>query len=361
LTYAELGTLYPRAGGPYHFLKEAYGPFWAFLFGWTAFLVIMSGGLATMAVGFGEYLGSFLPFFSTTHSLWSVPVGGWTWTENVVTGLKIASLIGLAVVGLAVPARVAPEWSAALPGPGLLSALGVGLIGILWSYDGWYGVTYLGGEIERPERDLPLGLVGGTLAVTLLYAVMNLVYVRAIPVAEMAGTPRIAEAAAAALVGPVGARLVSLVVLVSIFGCISSTILYSTRTYLPMAQDGVFFRSLAAIHPRHRTPAACILAQGLWTVVLTFSGSYEQLYTYVVFAVFLFHAATGVAVVVLRRRRPQVPRPYRVWGYPLVPAVFVLVSLAFVVNTLREKPGESAWGLGLITLGVPAYAWWRRR
>jgi APA family basic amino acid/polyamine antiporter len=390
LTYAELGTLYPRAGGPYHFLKAAYGRFAAFLFGWAAFLVIMSGGIATLAVGFGEYLGSFIPFFSTDHRLWSLEVAGRTWsvsggqlagalvvvlltgvncaglrqgaaTQNVVTGLKIASLAGLAVVSLAVDGRVAPDLAAAPPGPGLAAALGVGLIGVFWSYDGWYGVTYLGGEIKRPDRDLPLGLITGTLVVTVLYAVMNLVYLRAIPVEEMGATPRIAEASAAALLGPAAGRLVSLAVLVSIFGCISSTILYSTRTYLPMAQDGVFFRSLAEVHPVYRTPVASILAQGAWTVVLTLSGTFEQLYTYVVFAVFLFHAATAAAVFVLRRTRADAPRPYRVWGYPVVPAAFILVCLAFVLNTLREKPEESAWGLGLIALGIPAYGWWRRR
>jgi APA family basic amino acid/polyamine antiporter len=177
----------------------------------------------------------------------------------------------------------------------------------------------------------------------------------------MPAHPRIAEAAASVLFGAFAAKLVSVAVMVSAFGCIGSTILYSTRTYLPMARDGVFFKSLAEVHPKWRTPVACILAQGAWTVVLTVSGTYEALYTYVVVILFLFHAAIGVAVFVLRRRRPEWPRPYRVAGYPMVPALFVLTSLAFVMNSLVERPVESLFGFGILLLGVPAYFYWRRR
>jgi APA family basic amino acid/polyamine antiporter len=183
------------------------------------------------------------------------------------------------------------------------------MIAVLWSFDGWYGATNLAGEMRRPGRDLPLGLILGTVIVTVLYSLMNLVYVRALTVPEMAATSRIGETAAVALFGTIGGRLINVAVLVSTFGCISSTILYAARIYLPMAQDGVFLPALARIHPRYQTPAACIVAQGLWSIVLTFSGSYEQLYTYVVFAVVFFHVLTGAAVFVLRRSRPQAERP----------------------------------------------------
>jgi APA family basic amino acid/polyamine antiporter len=186
------------------------------------------------------------------------------------------------------------------------------------------------------------------------------VYVRALSVEQMAASARIGEATATVLFGSWGARLITAAVLVSTFGCISSTILYAARIYLPMAEDRVFFPALARIHTRYRTPSACLLAQGTWASLLTFSGTYEQLYTCVIFAAVLFHAATGAAVFVLRRTRPGAPRPYRVWGYPLVPAVFILASLALVGNTLVEKPIESALGLGIVALGLPAYAWWRR-
>jgi APA family basic amino acid/polyamine antiporter len=166
--------------------------------------------------------------------------------------------------------------------------------------------------------------------------------------------------AALVLFGPLGARVISAAVLVSTFGCISSTILYAARIYLPMAQDGLFLPSLARIHPRYQTPAACILAQGVWSVLLTFSGSYEQLYTYVTFAVVLFHVLTGAAVFVMRKKRPDAERPYRAWGYPLVPAIFVLSSAALTLNTLAAKPKESGIGLGILALGIPAYVYWRR-
>jgi len=234
------------------------------------------------------------------------------------------------------------------------------MIAVLWSFDGWYGATTLAGEMRDPERDLPRGLLYGTLVITLLYLLVNLAYLRALPISEMAASSRIGEDAAGALFGPAGARVVAAAVLLSILGCLAATVLYPPRIYLAMAQDGVFFRSLARIHPSHHTPGACIAAQGLWSVLLTFSGSFEQLYTYVVFAMFCFHAATGTAVFVLRRTRPEQARPYRVWGYPWVPILFIATALAFVLNTLVERPVESGLGLGLVALGLPAYWWWRR-
>ncbi len=389
LTYAELGTMMPRAGGPYHFLKEAYGPLFGFLKGWVDFLVVMSGGLAAIAVGFGEYLGSFIPFFSTQSVLLQADIFGFAWKvtgsalggvlaigfftitniaglkesavlQNVLTVLKIGAMLALAVLGLFVAPVTTPDFvNASLP-PSLLSALGVAMIGVLWTFDGWYAVTYLGGEVKDPSRNLPRGMTAGVGIVTLIYVLLNLVYLRAIPVSEMPAHPRIAEAAAVALFGAFAARLVSAAVMVSAFGCIGATILYSTRTYLPMARDGVFFKALAEVHPKWRTPVACILAQGAWTVLLTISGTYEALYTYVVVILFLFHAAAGIAVFVLRVKKPEWPRPYRVTGYPLVPLVFVLTSLAFVVNSLIERPTESLFGFGILLLGLPAYAYWKR-
>lgn len=398
LTFAELGVLYPRAGGIYQYLKEAYGPVWGFLYGWTAFLVIMSGGIAALGVAFGEYLGSFIPFFSTRHLLLAVPIGGWTWrlsggqvaallaillltainhfglregagVQNAFTVLKIGSIAAFGVLGLLVHAPVRGALTAPLPAalhpataPGaLITAFGVAMIAVLWTYDGWYALTCSAGEIRDPGRNLPRGLIYGTAAVTGLYLLLNLAYVRALPVAAMARSDRVGEAAAAVLFGPTAARLVSLAVLISTFGCLSATILYSSRIYQPMAADGVFFPALATIHPRYRTPTASLWAQTLWTVILTVSGTYEQLYTYVVFASVLFHAAAATAVFVLRRRRPRVAVPYRTWGYPVVPALFILACLLLVGNTLVQRRGESLWGLGLVALGLPAYAVFSRR
>ncbi len=390
LTYAELGAMFPRAGGMYVFLKEAYGPLPGFLYGWTAFTVIMSGGIAAIAVGFGEYLGSFLPFFSTGNQLLAVPLGSWTWSvsggqlaaalaivfltavnylglkegawlQNLLTLVKIASLLLIAGIGFLVPARAVSPFFAPVPGGGLLAAFAVGMIAALWTYDGWYGLTFSAGEMKNPSRGLPLGLIGGTIAVIALYLLINLAYFRALTPEEMAATSRIGETAAQSLFGSLGARLLAAAVLVSTFGCLSSTILYSSRTYLPMAEDGLFFRSLAEIHPRHRTPGKSLWWQTAWALVLTLSGTYSQLYTYVVFAAVLFHVATGAAVFVLRAKRPEVSRPYRVWGYPLVPAAFIVASLVLVGSTLFERPVESLLGLLCVALGFPVYLFWRRR
>jgi APA family basic amino acid/polyamine antiporter len=391
LTYAELGALFPRAGGQYEFLKEAYGRFYGFMFGWAAFLVIMSGGLATIAVGFGEYLGAFLPFFSTSHTLVTFSLGGYSRSvnggqlagaiaiafltvvnyvglrsgaglQNVVTVAKLGSLIGLAVLGFVVKPLASPAFFAPLPaGGGILASFGIAMIGIVWAYDGFYGMTNLAGEMRNPERDLPRGLILGTITITALYLMLNLVYLRARPLDALAQSSRVAEAATAALFGPIGARLLTAAVLVSGFGCLSATTLYAARIYLPMAQDKVFFPALARIHPRYRVPTASIVAQGVWSIILVFSGSYEQLYTFVVFALFLFHTLTGAAVVVLRRTRPDAPRPFKVPGYPVVPVLFVVVCFVLLVNTLITQPVESFFGCLILALGVPAYLWWRRQ
>jgi APA family basic amino acid/polyamine antiporter len=392
LTYGELGAMYPRAGGLYHYVREAYGPLCGFLYGWTAFLVIMSGGIAALGVAFGEYLGSFLPFFSTGNVLLSLPVGSWTWTlsggqvaavlaiviltavnhlglkegawvQNTLTVLKIGSIVVFVALGLFVPAKVVPDLYGpvgTVPG-GLLTAFGVAMIAALWTYDGWYGLTCSAGELRDPGRSLPRGLIFGTAAVMVFYLLLNLVYARALSVPAMAESPRIAETAAAVLFGAGAARLISAAVLISTFGCLSATILYTSRIYLPMAEDGLFFKSLARVDPKYRTPVACLWAQTAWSVVLTVSGSYSQLYTYVIFASVVFHAMTAAAVFILRIRQPDRPRPYRAWGYPVVPALFILACLLLIGNTLMESPVESLWGLGIVALGLPAYVLFRRR
>jgi APA family basic amino acid/polyamine antiporter len=388
LTYAEMGAMFPRAGGMYHFLKEAYGPLAGFLFGWGSFLVIMSGGIAALAAGFGEYLGGFVPFFSTRHVFASVPVGAWTWKltgggvagvlaiafltavnfvgvkqgawlQNIVTVLKIGSLAALAGVGLFVAAPVRPDLTAALPA-GVLAPFGIAMISVLWAYDGWYCFALSAGEVRDPGRNIPRGLIAGTVALIAIYGLINFVYLRALPIPVLSQTARVGEAAAQALLGAGAARLVSAAILVSIFGCLSANILTCSRIYQPMAQDGLFFKSLARINPRHHVPTASLAAQGTWASVLVLSGTFEQLYTYVVFIEVVFYAATGAALYVLRRCQPATPRPYRTWGYPWVPALFILSSLALMANTLKERPLESLIGLGLLVLGLPAFAAWRR-
>ena len=396
LTYAELGAMFPRAGGQYQYLKEAYGPFWGFLFGWTCFLVIMSGGAAAIAVGFGEYLGGFFPWFSTQHVLLEVPLGGWKWTlsggavaaalaifvltainhvglragaavQNGLTVLKLGAMLALVGFGLAAPtpAPAAAATATAQPslpaGGALFVAFGVAMIASLWTYDGWYGVTCSAGELRDPARTLPRGLIAGTLIVMALYLLLNVVYLRTLSPAALAGQPRVAEAVAGALFGPAAARWMAAAVLVSTFGCLSATLLYSSRIYQPMAEDGLFFRSLARVDPRFHVPVVSLWAQSAWAVLLALSGTYQQLYTYVIFALVLFHLLTSAAVIVLRRKRPELPRPYRTWGYPVVPLLFIGACLLLIGNTLVEKPVESVLGTVLVLLGVPAYLIFRFR
>jgi APA family basic amino acid/polyamine antiporter len=392
LTYGELGALFPRAGGIYHYLKEAYGPLIGFLYGWAGFLVIMSGGNAAIAVGFGTYVGAFVPFFGVQNVLVSLPVGAWTWTlngaqvmaaaavlaltainarglaagagaQNGLTWIKGAAIGFLVLAGFLLPARVDPEWTAPFPGGvgSLLVLLGVACVSALWTYDGWYGATFSAGEMRDPGRSLPRGLFYGTVLVTLVYLAINVVYARALSPAEMAASSRIGEDAAAALAGGFASKWVAAAILLSTFGCLASTILYSSRLYAPMAADGVFFRYVARIDPVRRVPVRSLWIQAIWTVLLTVSGTYEQLYTYVVFAALLFHVATAGAVFVLRRRLPHAERPYRVWGYPWTPIAFIAASLLLIGNTLVASPVESLAGLALVCTGLPAYYLWRRR
>jgi APA family basic amino acid/polyamine antiporter len=395
LTFAELGSMYPRAGGIYHFLKEAYGPLPGFLYGWACFLVIMSGGFAAIAIGFGEYLGAFWPFASTANVLASATIFGWTWTlsgvqvvavgailfltainhvglkqgaalQNLLTVIKIGAIVGVGLFGLVVAAKSSIGLSAPLPprealeGGGLLAAFGVAMIAAIWAYDGWYGATFSAGEMRDPGRTLPMGLIGGTAIVVGLYLLINVVYLRALPVAQMGGESRIGEAAVAALFGAGAGKALAAAVVLSTFGCLAATILYSSRIYHPMAADGLFFRPLAKIDPVRRVPLRSLWSQSLWAVLLTLSGTYSQLYTFSVFAGLLFHLAAGAAVLVMRRREPAAARPYRVWGYPVVPMLFLAAMTLLIVNTVVERPVESLVGLGLVATGLPAYLVLRR-
>jgi APA family basic amino acid/polyamine antiporter len=235
------------------------------------------------------------------------------------------------------------------------------MVAVLWTYDGWYVLTFSAGEMRRPERNLPLGLVGGVAVVTVLYLAINWVYVRALDPAQLGQASRVGEAATVALLGPGAARAVAVVILLSMFGCLAANVLCCARIYLPMAQDGVFFRALARVDPRRHTPSTSLLAQGALAAVLALSGTYAELFTTVVFAGVLFHAATAGAVFVLRRRLPDAPRPYRTWGHPWVTGAFVLGCLGLALVSLVQAPVRSLLGLGLIASGLPAYIWWSRR
>lgn len=381
LTYAEMGAMFPRSGGVYVFLKEAYGPLTAFLYGWAALFVVISGGIAAVAVGFAAYLSHFLPVLTSVTilgvsgnqvvaALVILALGAINYTGvrsgnlvNVVTtAAKVGALAALPVMAV-IAARVHPVFLPVVP-PGLArpeASFGVAMIAVLWTYEAWYFVTYAAGEIKDPQRNIPRALLGGLLILMSIYVAVNIAYLYALTIEEMKGTTRIAERAATVLVGPAGATFIALTVVVSTFGNNAAAILAGSRLLFAMASDGVFLPAASRVHSRYRTPHVAIVALTIWAALLALSGTYEQLFTYVMFASILFSVATGVALFRLRRTMPNRHRPYRTWGYPFVPLVFILGSAAFVINTLLERPVESLAGLGLLALGLPAYWYWGKR
>jgi basic amino acid/polyamine antiporter, APA family len=380
LTYAEMGAMFPRSGGVYVFLREAYGPLFAFLYGWAALFVVLSGGTAAVGVGFATYLSYFLPALTsislagiagtqmvaalmivTLGAINYVGVRNGNMVNVVTTTAKVAALAALPVMALAA-ARVDPTYVPIVP-PGLArpaAGFGVAMIAVLWTYEAWYFVTYASGEIKDPHRNIPRALIVGILLLTTIYVLVNVAYLHALTIDEMKGVSRIAEKAATVLIGPAGASFIALAVVVSTFGNNCAGLLAGSRLLFAMASDGVFFPAARRVHPRYRTPHVAIAALTIWSTLLALSGTYEQLFTYVMFASILFSVAAGAALFRLRQTMPDRPRPYRTWGYPVVPALFILGSLAFVLNTLIERPTESLLGLGLLALGLPAYWYWTR-
>jgi APA family basic amino acid/polyamine antiporter len=391
LTYAEMGSMFPRSGGLYVFLSEAYGPVWGFLFGWACLLVILTGSVATVAVGFAAYFSYFFPALGTERVLvtYAMPWGPWSisagqlvaaasivvitatnyvgvktgnLTNSVLTGAKVAGLLAIPILAL-VYMRADPVFTPVVPPDVVrpLASFGVIMIAVMWTYEGWYYVAFAAGEIKNAARNVPRALIIGTAALTAIYVIVNLAYFLSLSVSEMAGELRVAEKVVSTLVGPIGASLVAGTVVISTFGCNVAGIIASSRTCFAMAVDRRFFPAAGRVHPTFRTPHVALLMTSAWSAFLTLTGGYEALFTYVTFASVLFGTLGGAAVFVLRVRRPEAPRPYRALGYPVIPALYVLGSFALVWNTLMERPTESIAGLGIVALGLPFYVYWSRR
>jgi len=393
LSFAELGAMYPEAGGQYVYIREAYGHGAAFLFGWAFFGFIMCGGLAALAVAFAEFLGHFVPALSTAKVLFRAGgPGGLSYSlsagqlvaaaaillltlvnsfgirsgatvQNVLTVIRLGTVAALVGLGVLVGAKAGASNFHPLfpPGPAfpaVLKPLGLALVAVFWTYDGWYSVNCTAEEIRDPGRTIPRGLTIGVLAVTGIYVLVNLVYLLALPLAELQGVVRVGERAASALFGGGGAGFFSALVMVSVFGCLNANLLFGPRVFYAMGRDGSFFRAMGRLGPRTRVPNAALWGQAAWSSVLCLSGTYESLYEYMVFALLVFFAATGLAVLVLRRRAPQTARPYRTWGYPLVPLVFVVMCLAVFLSMIVAEPLKSLAGLALLLAGIPVYAIW---
>jgi len=371
LSLAELGAATPEAGGIYVYLRQAYGRLPAFLYSWSALAVIESGSVATLAVAFGIYAASLFPLGVAAQKLLAAGV------IVVLTGINIlgvrqgaavqtiftaAKLLGLAIiVGYALFAPgVAPLASSfPLPTPHTTaSSFGVALIGVLWAYQGWQVLSYASGEVKDPGRVLPRSYFFGTLLVVVVYLSANLAYLSVLPLRALAEHQRVAAKAMEVLAGRRGAAFVSALILCSIFGALNGTILGGARVCYAMARDGLFFSAVARVHTRFKTPALALVIQGAWSILLALSGSYEQLFTYVIFTVWIFYGAAVFGLIVLRRREPGLARPYRVWGYPVLPGAFAVAAFAIVVNTLVTTPREAGIGLGLVLVGVPIYFIW---
>jgi APA family basic amino acid/polyamine antiporter len=392
--FAELGSMFPDSGGQYIYLREAYGDLVAFLYGWMLFAVANGGTIAALSVASAAYMGNIVPAISQQHVIFTavgiaftrthavglvliailtvVNVFGLRWgalLNNISTWTKFTAMAGFVVLGLAIGKGHWSNFTAHAPGglsmglsPGqLISALGVGLIAVFWAYDGWVYITWVAGEVKEPRRNVPLAMVFGVLAVGAIYLAMNMTYVYALPLSEVAKHETIAHATAATLFSPDAAIWLSAMIAISCFSAAAAGTLCGSRVYLAMAQDGVFFKRMAVIHPKWRTPAFSLIGQGIWAAVLTMSGRYDQLYTYVIFGMVLSYTLTVIGLFILRWKRPDAPRPYRCTGYPWLPGFYVLVGVAWTLNTIVTRPTQAFWGATIVLIGVPGYLYWKRK
>jgi len=392
--FAELGAMYPNSGGQYVYLREAYGEFWAFLFGWMVFTVNYTGTIAALCVGFASYSEAIVPFGAKLPVL---HVGSWaltrahlvalaaiavlTWVnvvglrraavlQNIATWMKFAAIAVFVVLGVAIGKGSWSHLLAWAPNAGAAPSLGSGwelagdfgiaLIAVLWAFDGWAYICCAAGEVKDPQRNLPRSLLLGVVLVGVVYLAMNVVYLYALPMGQVQQVETIGNTAAQALFFPSAGRWMSVLIAVSCFGAACACILAGARVVYAMGVDGVFFRSMGRVHPRYRTPAVALVGQGIWSGVLALSGRYDQLYTYVMFIGVLFYVLTVVALFVLRRKHPERERPYRCTGYPWLPGLYVVISLLWAGIVLVQRRYESLAGIVIVLLGVPGYLYWRR-
>jgi basic amino acid/polyamine antiporter, APA family len=394
--FAELGSMFPDSGGQYIYMREAFGDLAAFLYGWMLFAVANGGSIAALSVASAAYLGGIIPAISQNHVVFSqagvvvtrahvvavISIVVVTWInviglrrgallQNFATWAKFIAMAAFVLLGFSVGKGdwrhfTASHWTSAhglsmgLGTGQLFSAFGVALIAVFWAYDGWVYITWVAGEVKSPRRNVPLAMVLGTLAVGLIYVSMNMVYVYALPLSEIAQHETIAHAAASALFSPRAAAWLSIMIAVSCFGAMASLVLSGSRVYFAMARDGAFFQSMAKIHPKWRTPAFSLIGQGVWACLLTVSGRYDQLYTYVMFGMVLSYTLTVAGLFILRAKRPDTPRPYRCTGYPWLPAIYVLIGSAWTLNTIITRPREALAGTILVLIGVPGFWYWKR-
>jgi len=375
LAIAELGAAMPEAGGQFVYLREAYGPVWGFLYGWGAFMVINTASIAAIAVAFAQYFGFFFKLdpldikivaimstvVLTFLNCFGLKLGAWT--QNVFTFLKMAALFAIIALSFILKGGSLDNFNPLFPTQSfssLMGPLGLAMVAALWAYDGWIEITYVGSEVKNPQRNLPLSIIFSTLIVIVLYVLMSLACVYVLSAGAMAKSELVASDVAKTIMGPMGAALVTVAILISTLGSNNGIIFTAARIPYAMAKAGLFFKSMANVNEKYRVPLTALIVQGVLACILTASGTYDQLYTYVVFASWLFYAMSCGAVIILRRKAPQMARPYKTWGYPVVPVIFILFALWLMINTIIEAPRDAAIGVGIILLGLPIYFYWKK-
>ena len=387
LSYGELAAAMPQAGGQYVYLREAFGRLSGFLYGWTLFLVIQTGTIAAVAVAFAKFTGVFipwvsarnylLPYFSTQQALAIAVLILLTWVntrglrsgamvQNVFTIAKVGALAGFIFIGLMAGRRTqnyATFWQNADWTFTTIRIVGVAMVGALFSSDAWNNVTFTAGEVRNPKRNLPLSLALGVGLVSLLYLGCNFTYLSVLPLdaIQHAAEDRVATAAAAAVFGDTARYIMAAAIMVSTFGCINGMVLAGARVYYAMALDGLFFRQAGVLDERSHTPVVSLVVQCVWACALTLTGTYSDLLDYVIFAVLLFYILTIAGIFVLRAKRPDLERPYKAFGYPVLPALYIALAGLIEALLLVYKPNYTWPGLIIVLMGIPVYFFWRRK
>jgi APA family basic amino acid/polyamine antiporter len=397
LTNAEIASEITDAGGQYVFFRVLYGDLLAFLYGWTTFIVYQTGSIAAIAVAFGRYFGYFvdLPHLSPSLEAWQLPLMGSIhpleamgvklvaigsialmaiinyfgvqfggFVQNLFTTAKILAIGGIIFLSFGIGngsvEHFFPLWGVPASGS-LLAAVGVAMIATLWSYDGWNSLTYMAGEVKDPRRTIPLGLILGTIAVIIIYVLTNIAYLYILPIGEIATSKLVAADVVERILPGLGGGLIAAVVMISTFGGVNATSMTTARVYYAMAADRLFFKNMATVHPKYKTPGRSLIIQAVWASVLTLSGTYDQLFTYVIFASWIFYALGAAAIFIMRRKMPNPSRAYRVPLYPVVPLLFVAVATWFVINTVVQQTADSVVGGILVLSGIPFYLYWQRQ
>jgi APA family basic amino acid/polyamine antiporter len=375
LTFAELGAMFPKAGGVYAYLKEGYGDLFGYLYGWAYLLVICSGAIAALSIAFAYYLGFLIPLGQTEIKMVAVSaiisvtvinvlrVKAAEVFSNIFTGLKLIGITAVILIGLFMgqSTHVRSQPDVAVTSGNIFIVFGLALIGVLWSYGGWQHASFVAGEVKNARRNVPRAMIGGALVVTGVYLLTNLAYLFLLPVDKIAGSKSIAADAVSTVI-PFGGNLIAIIIAISVIGTAGIYTLSAPRIYYAMADDGIFFKKLAWVHPRFRTPVNAIISQSVWAIILLlFWGTFEDVITYVVFIDWIFFALTAFSIYVFRVTRKDIARPYKTLGYPVTPAIFIIISTFFVVNTLIEKPKQAWAGLIFMAIGGIFFIYFKRR